>query len=60
MAAQTHSGRPDKGKGKAKAKPSGKGQKKELERKILDDLQLEVDHFVSCSHPDGHCISLTS
>lgn len=44
MGARPPRERPDKGK--AKAKPSGRGQKKELERKLLEDLQHQVDTFV--------------
>ena len=33
-------------KGKAKAKPSSRGQKKELERRALEELQKAVDEFV--------------
>ncbi|GAA5991070.1 hypothetical protein JCM10908_006525 [Rhodotorula pacifica] len=36
---------PRKDKGKAKARPSSRGQKKELERKVLDELQKAVNDF---------------
>ncbi|GAA5860959.1 hypothetical protein JCM3774_003201 [Rhodotorula dairenensis] len=43
MAGQPARARPDKGK--ANAKPSGRGQKKEAERRALEELQRAVDEF---------------